>query len=1226
MIEPAYNIADLPDYAAFQQLARALWRNGSVRGASVLVGAGLSKNAERPGEDTPEPPLWSELMTAMVERLYPHDTERAPKNSLRIAEEYRTYFGQAGLDDFLRTRFPDKSWSPGQLHGALLSLPWGDVLTTNWDTLLERAEHASDQSYEIVRTEADLTHARSPRIVKLHGTIGDAGPLIFAEEDYRTYPVKHAAFVNLARQIFIENELCLVGFSGDDPNFLQWAGWVRDHLGGSARRIYLVGNLRLERATRKYLEAHNIAPIDFAPLVAKLAPHLQHAAATRIFIDELSQAKPPLQNEWKLTQNNQFPFMKAGADAHQRVHKDNEFAAGLLRETIPLLKADRENYPGWLVCPLKHRRIIAHAGDTNWLVRKPVLDLLEPKFRAEALFEILWHRTVAFAPLDIRLADALAEIVDNESADIDPNLCLQFTLALMRDARVSRDEVGLMRWAAVIDTRAASDAAVRQEAEYQWCLRARDRMDFAALATRLAKLTLEDPIWKLRRAALHTELGEYAKATKFIKDATAELERRHRLDRNSLVVKSHLAWASWINRACDMWNAIGRADRPPLPRNFKQLDIDPRREIEHIENQAAEIVKKGGEDAVAVQPAFEPGHYREGSATIHMGSDPGVELLYELDQLTEHTGLPLRINRVDLCASVARSVVEAAPQVDPEWYVWLFRALQSHSDKSFERYFSRIATARIPVATVSTLLSTVDAAVTVWALRVKEARSPELRDDLGCAIDALRSMLMVLSRLTVRMTPDQAAQALRRAIELAKEPLVTHPWLVEAIGELAKYAVKAIPPTQRGAFALTVLEFPLPSEKSVGKNHRWPQVVFDIWNVPPAREAGDTRWDHRVGQLLTLARRGNTDREQAISQLAYLAVRGSLKPDETTAFGNALWSDLDAQEAGLPANTVLNAGAFLRLPAMEGIDRQARVSARLLGTNLRDVMRLSAQIDTRELSRKANHFASIANAVQFGLVIPSDHAEEMFDEIVTWELQQVKDSRDPFAISFAKSFNDTIRLAAGNLLTVAVVPAMRADQRTVARAEALIAFIRRVQSWSSVQALPRFLPSAADLTTDVISIVRAGLLAPDPQQVGNAAEAIVGWAELVRSSALAQLPQALIERLMATIEVRRSIGLPAMLAAALKLLHLEFLGKEDIKRLTDTISEIRGVRYEDIALNTMEAVTASLVRAECVKLAAALKEHIADDVSLQAWLDEAKDDPLPEVRFSLTEPHQDDTE
>jgi hypothetical protein len=122
------------------------------------------------------------------------------------------------------------------------------------------------------------------------------------------------------------------------------------------------------------------------------------------------------------------------------------------------------------------------------------------------------------------------------------------------------------------------------------------------------------------------------------------------------------------------------------------------------------------------------------------------------------------------------------------------------------------------------------------------------------------------------------------------------------------------------------------------------------------------------------------------------------------------------------------------------------------------------------------------------------------------------------------------------------------------------------------------------------------------------------------------LPRALVERLMATIEVRRVFGLTAMLAAALKLLNLDFLGVEDINRLTETISEIRGVRYEDVALNTMEAVSASLVRAECVKLAVALKDRGADDEALLAWIDEAKSDPLPEVRFSLTQPAEDDPE
>ncbi|MDR3483402.1 MAG: SIR2 family protein [Bradyrhizobium sp.] len=1226
MVELSYNIADLPDFPAFQQLARALWRNGSVRGAAVLVGAGLSKNAERVGDDTPEPPLWYELLKEMTARLYPNEPKLAPKNPLRIAEEYRTYFGQAGLDDFLRTRFPDKSWSPGPLHSALLELPWSDVLTTNWDTLLERAaaENVADQAYEVVRTEADLTYARSPRIVKLHGTIGDPGPLIFAEDDYRTYPAKYAAFVNFARQVFIENELCLVGFSGDDPNFLQWAGWVRDHLGGSVRRIYLAGNLRLERASRRYLEAHNIAPIDLAPLVESLSPKMQHAAATRILLDELQKAKPLLGHTWKLTPSEKFPMHLAGVDAAQKVHKDAEFAADLLKKTIPLFQNDREHYPGWLICPVRLRQSIAYAGSAHWLVRKATLDLLEPKFRAEALFEILWRRTIAFIPLDARLAEALTEVVEDKSPEIDPDLRLEFALALMRDARVSRDEDGLKRWGTVIEVGASPDAAIRQEVEYQWCLRARDKMDFSAMSARLAKMTSSEPIWKLRRAALHTELGEDTQATKLIKDATSDLERRHRLDRNSLVVKSQLAWASWLSEASDAWN-FTKAPRPS--RNFKELDIDPRGEIEYIDNSAAGMEEKRREEEVAIQPAFEPGHYREGSNIIHIGSETGINLLYELDQLIERAGLPLRINRVDICARTAVAVAEEAHQFNYEWYVWLFRGLHSHFDKAFERYFGRIAIARIPDETASTLLSIIEAAVVFWAQRFKDTRGTGLKEDIGCAIDALRLMSMALSRLTVRMDPDQAVRALSRAIELANDPLIRHFWLIEAFAELAKRAIEAMPKTKKATCALTVLKFPLPTEKGIQPPHpRWPDIVNGLWNTDSVRDVSDADWDHRTRQLIVAVQKGNSDRAEAISPLAYLSMHNALKPEEAAALGRALWSDVDAQEGGLPANTGLNPGTFLRLPAEESIDRQARVSARLLGANLQEAMRLSPPTGTIEISQKVNHLVSITNAARLGLVVPADRAGQMFDEIVTWEFQKVKDDKDPFATSFAKNFNDAIRLAAGYLLTVAVVPAMRADQRTVERARALIAFIGRAQSWTSMQALPHFLASATEVTNEVISVLRVGLLGSDSQQVGSAAQAIVGWAQLVRNATLPQLPQALVERLMATIEVRRAIGLTSMLAAALELLKLDFLGSEDLRHLTETISEIRGVHYEDVTLNSMEAVSASLVRAECVKLAVALKERIADDGSFQAWIDEAKSDPLPEVRFSLTEPDHDHAE
>jgi hypothetical protein len=44
------NSADLP---ALQQLGRALWRSEGVRGAAVLVGAGLSRGAVLASADMP---------------------------------------------------------------------------------------------------------------------------------------------------------------------------------------------------------------------------------------------------------------------------------------------------------------------------------------------------------------------------------------------------------------------------------------------------------------------------------------------------------------------------------------------------------------------------------------------------------------------------------------------------------------------------------------------------------------------------------------------------------------------------------------------------------------------------------------------------------------------------------------------------------------------------------------------------------------------------------------------------------------------------------------------------------------------------------------------------------------------------------------------------------------------------------------------------------------------
>ncbi|RQR21297.1 SIR2 family protein [Burkholderia sp. Bp9143] len=250
--------------------------------ASVMIGAGFSLNAQG-GQRLP---TWAKLIDSLLADLYSTDEARnsakkrlgGTSGMLRLAEEYAAVRGRAQLDARLHELLPDAgAVTPGDLHTKLLSLYWNDVFTTNYDTLLERSLDADrtrfipviKSRYQIVAAADDVPLSRRngrPRIVKLHGTLRSGTKLIVTEEDYRRYPTDFAPLVNTVQQSMLENVFCLIGFSGDDPNFLLWTGWARDHLGDKAPPIYLITLSPIPLGQRIILERRKIFPIDIAEL------------------------------------------------------------------------------------------------------------------------------------------------------------------------------------------------------------------------------------------------------------------------------------------------------------------------------------------------------------------------------------------------------------------------------------------------------------------------------------------------------------------------------------------------------------------------------------------------------------------------------------------------------------------------------------------------------------------------------------------------------------------------------------------------------------------------------------------------------------------------------------------------------------------------------------------------------------------------------------------------
>ena len=276
-----------------------------------MVGSGFSRNAVKTRFDADDFPLWRDVSMEFINRLYPGSANglrytEGPRslsadNALRLAQEYKTAFGRSDLHSLVDQLVRNMEFKPGEAHLRLLRLPWRDVFTTNWDTLLERASSdISERPYRLVENMEQLPIMSQPRIIKLHGSLPSHFPLIITEEDYRTYPRKFAPFVNTVQQAMMETVFLLVGFSGDDPNFLNWSGWVRDNLGESAPKIYLAGWLDLSRHRRRMLEDRGVVPVDLAghPQAPGWPVNRRQQYATEWLLHALEPSQPYDQTTW----------------------------------------------------------------------------------------------------------------------------------------------------------------------------------------------------------------------------------------------------------------------------------------------------------------------------------------------------------------------------------------------------------------------------------------------------------------------------------------------------------------------------------------------------------------------------------------------------------------------------------------------------------------------------------------------------------------------------------------------------------------------------------------------------------------------------------------------------------------------------------------------------------------------------------------------------------------
>ena len=1252
-------LLDFPDQMRIRHVRDALWRR-SAGGASVMIGSGFSRNATMKTPGACKPPDWAGVAKSMRTKLSPNSKESSkgaegvcPTDALATAQQYSDEFGRAELHRFLRDQIRDDDMEPGDLHRRLLALPWADIFTTNWDTLLERTcELTVMPTYEVVRVKDELPLATRPRIVKLHGSLPAQFPLIATEQDYSAYPSNFAPFVNTARQALMETVFLLLGFSGDDPNFLRWSEWVQKELGSSAPKIYLAGWLNFARDVEEHLEEMGVVPIDLARHPKQeewRRQQLEHEFAMDWLLTTLELGQPYPSEEWPKALAQPGTSIRSHLEPVDRTVwiapsvpaelSDEEECGGLgeanIDEVVSAWAYNRKLYPGWLALPEHLRRELQDPGihdisgdllDTTKEDR--ILQGMGDRSLVERLrivHEIVWRREVRLEPLGAELAFVAKEILEGvvhnrealERRVLDRQAVCRIAMALVTHARFGFDQSQFDKAVRVATEFAQHDTNALHGLQYEKCLWNLYESDNASLIEALDGWRVDsgDPYWIVRKASVMFEVDHGSEAVVPLLQSAVGALRRSRGYSLEISVLSRESWVAYLARKLveRSWSDADGSDPHRMKaRDLARFNCDPPREIQALINAVEWRGKREkGPGFELGEGVVRPGTLELTQEGVRIANSIRAQASYRLVRLAEVVGLPPLSDRWPRSKAMLAQAAEWLHRDGQTEFAMrlMLRVTTYEDDDLVRRLLSRPNLATVPETVVASIVGLCERIIDYYL-----QRGLHRRGSVGVVspMERVRVAMEMLARLALRLKPACAAEVLRRGLEVYGNRMFYGNLLLRgAIRHLLSRSWEALPMPAKADLALELLSAPIVGVDGYSPNPYCfvdPGELIDGGGgeeaIPSRDEQNNKEWEAIVRFLVRALACSEEAGSRAMLRLVQVAMAGRLTPDEEAKVGRAIWAGDDREYEGLPGENTLRHWVYLRMP-----EPRTGMAEEWFREKWMSAVDLSG-VDGETLDSMLFHMGD-AKERSGRHELSFEFSEQDEDYVVgvlrKWAATPIHHSLIPvFDGERIETMQNGIRGAATLLMYVDVPEDV---------AEALYAKQRKLGA-SGVAAMPLLAGLVRSLEcreSEIQTALRKGFSSGDPQLVSNSAVTMQFWLDFAGRGVVCRPPSDLIREIGVIIATRRVDALGAALwVAAWVFSDGEESDRNEVRQL---VLEGLASLVEKLAYRRPfpEDVDVPLLRWRCIGLASAMHERGCDEKAVMDWLAAAQDDPLPEV-------------